>query len=369
MPEAPPIIPLAEPWLPDPCGEVVRQQIDSGFVGPGTTAQRFAGRIAEISEVAEAVPVSSGTVALSVAAWSLGLKPGDEVVVPAYGVISVINAFASIGLNPRLAEIDAATGCIDPKLLFQAITPRTRAVVHVDFCGSVGPELDAVAALCLDRGIPLIEDAAWALGRGRPGRRGGSFGAIGTTSFSVPKVITTGQGGAVLAHDPDQRDRAISAVDQGDVAWRRTNLNRGTGSNLRLSDVAAALGLAQIDQLSERLARKRRVFTILAELIGERLFRASDGEPPLQNIIFVDQPDDAVVALRAQGILAARQYRAMYHHPPFADLKDRDFPSSEFWSSHAVYLPFGIAMDERAAARVGEAVRGLNCRFVLPASA
>ncbi|MGH7119868.1 MAG: DegT/DnrJ/EryC1/StrS family aminotransferase, partial [Acetobacteraceae bacterium] len=359
-------IPLIEPWLPPPCGELVRQQIDSGFVGPGATAQRFASRIAEISDVAEAVPVCSGTVALSVAARSLGLKPGDEVVIPAYGVISVINAFASIGLKPRLAEIDVATGCIDPRLLDQAITRRTRAVVHIDFCGSIGPELDEVAALCEGRKILLIEDAAWALGRGRRGRRGGSFGAIGTTSFSVPKIITTGQGGAVLVHDPGQRDAAISAVDQGDVAWRSTNLNRSVGSNLRLSDLAAALGLAQIDQLSERLARKRRVFTILTGLIGEHLFRASDGETPLQNIIFVDRPDDAVAALRAQGVLAVRQYRAMYHHPPFAELKDRDFPASEFWSSHAVYLPFGVAMDEAAATRVGEAARGLNCRFVDP---
>lgn len=368
MEAVPPIIPFIEPWLPPDCGELVRQQIDSGFVGPGAAARRFAGRLAEATEVAEAVPVSSGTVALSVAALSLGLKAGDEVVVPAYGVISVINAFASIGLVPRLAEIDAVTGCIDPARLGQAITSRTRAVVHVDFCGSIGPELDAVAALCERRSIPLIEDAAWALGRGRPGRRGGSFGTIGATSFSVAKLITTGQGGAVLVHDADQRDRAISAADQGDTAWRRNNLNRGIGSNFRLSDVAAALGLAQIDQLSERLGRKRRTFTVLAERIGERLFRASDGEPPLQNIIFVDRPDDAAAALQARGVMAVRQYRAMYHHPPFAELRDRDFPASEFWFNHAVYLPFGMAMDEAAAARVGEAVRGLNCRFVVPAT-
>lgn len=358
------VIPLAEPWLPPACAEAVRRQVESSFVGPGATAQSFATRLAETCEVAAAVPVASGTVALSVAAQVLGLKPGDEVVVPAYGVISVINGFAAIGLIPRLAEIDPATGCLDPALLEQAITPRTRAVAYVDFCGSIGPDLDLVAAICCDRGIPLIEDAAWALGRGRPGRRGGSFGAIGTTSFSVPKILTTGQGGAVLAHDAAQRDAAICAIDHGDVDWRRTNLNRGIGSNLRLSDLAAALGLAQLDQLAERLARKRRVFAVLAERLGERLFGAADGETPMQHIIFVDRPDEVVARLRADGVLAARQYRPMYHHPPYAKLLDRSFPAAEFWFRHAVYLPFGVGLDEPAAARIGAAVERLNCRFV-----
>ncbi|MGH6678846.1 MAG: DegT/DnrJ/EryC1/StrS family aminotransferase, partial [Bradyrhizobium sp.] len=351
------VIPLAEPWLPPSCAEAVRLQVESGFVGPGAAGQKFGARLAEICEVAAAVPMASGTVALSVAAQVLGLKPGDEVLVPAYGVISVINGFAAIGLRPRLAEIDRMTGCIDPKLLDQAITPRTKAVAYVDFCGNIGPDLDEVAAICRTRGVPLIEDAAWALGRGTPGRRGGSFGAIATTSFSVPKILTTGQGGAVLMHGPAERDAAIAAIDHGDVNWRRTNLNTGVGSNLRLSDVAAALGLAQLEQLAERIERKRRAFSVLAEALGERLFRPADGEAPMQNIIFVERPDEVVSQLRGQGVLAARPYRPMYHHPPHAELRDREFPASEFWFRHAVYLPFGIALSEEAAGRLANAVQ------------
>jgi perosamine synthetase len=367
--DPPDVVPLAEPWLPAACAEAVRRQVESTFVGPGATVQRFAERLAEACEVAAAVPVASGTVALSVAARVLGLGPGDEIVVPAYGVVSIISAFASTGLTCRLGEIDAATGCLDPSRLDEAITRRTRAVVYVDFCGSIGRDLDEVATLCHDRGVPLIEDAAWALGRGRPGRRGGSFGAVGTTSFSVPKILTTGQGGALLAHDSEQRDAAICAIDHGDVDWRRTNLNRGVGSNLRLSDLAAALGLAQLEQLAERLARKRRVFAVLTDLLGERLFRAADGEPPTQHIIFVDQPDEVVAQLRSQGILAVRQYRPLYHHPPHAALRDREFPASEFWFAHAVYLPFGIGLDESAAERIGRAVWRLPCRFIPAGSA
>ncbi|MBV8184703.1 MAG: aminotransferase class V-fold PLP-dependent enzyme [Hyphomicrobiales bacterium] len=362
------IIPLVEPWLPPACAEAVRRQVETTFVGPGAAAQNFGARLAEACEVQAAVPVSSGTVALSIAAQVLGLKPGDEVIVPAYGVISVINAFAVIGLQPRLAEIDAATGCIDPKRLKEAITPNTRAVVYVDFCGSIGQDLDEVAAICAKQKVPLIEDAAWALGRGRPGRRGGSFGSIGTMSFSVPKILTTGQGGAVLAHDEAQRDAAIAAADQGDVNWRRTNLNNAVGSNLRLSDLAAALGSAELDQLEERWQRKRRAYSVLADHLGERLFRAADGDAAMQHIIFVERPDDVVGQLKSQGILAARPYRPQYHHPPYRALRDRDFAASEFWFAHSVYLPFGVALTEEGAARIGSAVQRLNCRFVSPAS-
>ena len=357
-------VPLAEPWLPPECAEAVRRQIETTFIGPGAASASFGERIAELCEVSAAVPVASGTVALSVAAQVLGLKPGDEVIVPAYGVISVINGFASIGMVPRLAEIGSRTGCLDPSRLDEAITPRTRAVVYVDFCGSIGPDLEQVAEICRRRGVALIEDAAWALGRGRPGRRGGSFGDIGTTSFSVPKIVTTGQGGAVLAHSHVQRDAAIAAVDHGDINWRRTTINTGIGSNLRLSDIAAALGSAAIAGIEERWARKRRAFDVLSALLSDRLFHAADGEPAMQHIIFVERPDDVMRQLNAKNIAAARPYRPMYHHPPYADLCDRAFPVSDFWFDHGVYLPFGVAMTEETAERVGNAVQTLNCQFI-----
>lgn len=359
-----PVVPLAEPWLPSDCAEAVKRQVETTFVGPGTVAHQLATKLAELCGTRAAVTVASGTVALSIAAKVLGLRHGDEVVVPSYGVISVINGFASIGLQPRLAEIDRRTGCIDPEKLKEAITPRTKAVCYIDFCASIGPDLDAVTDICRQRGIPLIEDAAWALGRVSAGRRGGGIGTIATLSFSVPKLITTGQGGAVLANSDAHRDAAACLVDHGDLDWRRTNLNRGIGSNLRLSDLAAALGLAQCNRLAERIDRKRRAFAVVSEILGDRLFRGADGDFPFQNIVFVEQADDVVAGLKAQGVLAARQYRALYQHPPYSGLRDRDFPAAEFWTDHAVYLPFGVAMTESDADRVGRAVASLNCRFL-----
>ena len=172
----------------------------------------------------------------------------------------------------------------------------------------------------------------------------------------------------MLTHDEAQRDAAIAAADQGDVNWRHTNLNNAIGSNLRLSDLAAALGNAELDQFDERWERKRRAYSILSEHLGERLFRAADGDAAMQHIIFVERPDDVVAQLKSQGILAARQYRPMYHHPPYQGLRDRDFAASEFWFGHSVYLPFGVGLTEQGADRIGLAVQRLNCRFVSPAS-
>ncbi|HVY12644.1 MAG TPA: DegT/DnrJ/EryC1/StrS family aminotransferase [Alphaproteobacteria bacterium] len=362
---APSIIPLAEPLLPPHCAEAVARQVQTGFVGPGPKAQEFAASLAKEAGVPHGLTVASGTVALSVAAIALGLRPGDEIVLPAYGVISVINAFGSLGLKPRLADIDAKTGCISAVALEKAITPATRAVCFVDFAASLGPELDEARALCQSRKLPFIEDAAWALGRKARGKKGGGNGDIGITSFSVPKIITTGQGGALFLHDEAMLNKAVALVDQGDTEWRKTGVNRGIGSNLRLSDVSAALGLAQLQELPERLKIKARNHEIIRKGLGERLFRASDGEPSTLNIVFVEEPESLMGFLKTKGILSMRQYRGYWQHPPYAALND-NFKGAQFWTDHAVYLPFGIGLSEEQAVRVMEAAAAYNGTFLAP---
>jgi perosamine synthetase len=349
-------IQLAEPWLPDECATAVATQIRTGFLGPGPTTQAFAGALAGLAGVRYCVPTVSGTVALSVVAKALDLRPGDEVLLPAYGVISTINAFASIGLAPRLVEIDRRTGCIAPERLARALGPRTKAVCFVNFSGRTGPELVEVARLCSENGVPLIEDAACALGQRYDGRAAGGFGTVGIYSFSVPKVVTTGQGGAVLMDSETHRDAAIRWIDQGDTEWRRTNLNREVGTNLRFNDILSALGLEQLKNLEERLDRRRAAHRAMRDVLGDHLYSVPDQQVPLYNIVFTARADELVEALRGNGIPATRQYRAQYQHPPYQHLRDGEFAASEFWASHAVYLPFGMALAPEEAARVAHAV-------------
>ncbi len=350
-------IPLVEPWIGPDCAQAVGKQVASGFLGPGETTGIFAKRLASLTGSRYCIPTISGTIALSLAAKALQLKPGDEIIVPAYGVISTINAFASFGFTPRLVDIDPTTACIDPPALAARLTKRTKAVCFVNFSGHTGAPLVAVAAFCRAKGLALIEDAACAFGHRYEGRSAGSFGTIGCLSFSVPKIVTTGQGGAVVTDDKALADRAQAFIDHGDLEWRRTNLNREIGTNLRFNDVLASLGLAQLDTLADRLARRRQGYFALREELDGYLYTVPGGEAPLHNIVFSDDPVALVGKLRAQDIGAAVQYRFLAEHPPYAKLDDGDFLGARSWGRSAVYLPFGLAMSVDDARRVGSAVK------------
>jgi len=358
------LIPLVEPWFPPKYADAVRDQLLSGFIGPGRTCQALADALRTFSGTSGCVLTVSGTVALSVAAHALGLNAGDEILVPAYGVISTINAFASIGLRPRLVDIERATACVSWKDLSEAISPKTKAVCYVNFSGHTGPGLAEVTEECARRGIPVIEDAACALGHRFQARAAGAFGTVGTYSFSVPKVLTTGQGGAVVSHDRNLLDRAAAFIDHGDLEWRKTNLNRDVGTNLRFTDIQASLGLCQMQDLEARLARRRASFQVLSEALNSYLYQVPGEEAPLHNILFTPQPDALVAALRAQDIQAVRQYRTVSQHPAYAHLSGA-FPNADYWTDHAVYLPFGISLSPEDAERIASAVQrsGISLHF------
>jgi perosamine synthetase len=356
-------IPLVEPWFPPEYAEAIRDQVLSGFIGPGPATQSFGRALAEYVHAAGCVLTVSGTVALSVAAKAIGLQANDEILVPAYGVVATINAFASIGLDPKLVDIDRETGCMSRERLDGAISPRTRAVCYVNFSGHTSAHLAEIAAACASRGIPLIEDAACALGHRHEGRAAGMFGAIGVYSFSVPKVITTGQGGALVSDDRRLLDKAAAFIDHGDLEWRKTNLNREVGSNLRLTDLQARLGLCQMRDLETRLERRRRSFTVLREALWPYLYQVPGDEAPLHNIVFAERPDELVAALRQRGIHAARQYRTLSQHPAYASLSG-PYSNADYWTSHAVYLPFGMSLTPEDAGRVATAVHQSRMRLL-----
>jgi perosamine synthetase len=351
-------IALCEPWLPAQYGDVLREQFLSGFIGPGRATDSFAGNVAELAGRAKCVLTTSGTIALSVAAKALALRPGDEILVPAYGVISTVNAFASIGLRPKLVDIDRRTGCMSVDLIEASISVNTRAVCFVNFSGYTGDNLVAAAALCRRRNLPLIEDAACAMGHRHNKCSAGAFGTVGTYSFSVPKIVTTGQGGAVLMDDPAIYERAAAFIDHGDLNWRRTNLNNGIGTNLRFTDLQATLGLCQMRDMAPRLERRRQSFAILQSGLGPYLYRVPGDEAPLHNIVFAREADRLVAALKQLGIGAVRQYRTISQHPAYSELGDRPFPNADYWTDRAVYLPFGIGLTAEDAERIVEAVLG-----------
>lgn len=358
-------LPLAGPWFPPAYAEAVGDQVLSGLIGPGPTTQAFSEALAAFLGVPRCLLTTSGTMALSIAARALRLEPGDEVIVPAYGVIATINAFASIGMRPRLVDIDLDTGCMSPELLTESLRPKTKAVCFVNFSGHTGSNLIAIRSVCAERNVLVIEDAACALGHRYQGQAAGTFGDIGTYSFSVPKVLTTGQGGALVARDPTVFERAAAFIDQGDLEWRMTNLNREIGTNLRFNDLLAAFGLCQIRDIENRLARRRESYAALRARLGPFLYAVPGEEAPLHNIVFSAEPDRLVTALRTAGVFATRQYRTLAQHPAYAELAERPYPNADYWSDRAVYLPFGMALSPADANRIADAIEATGVALEL----
>jgi perosamine synthetase len=347
---------FCEPCFAPAYANHVRDHIRGGWVGPGPATDEFAAGLAAYAGSKNCLLTTSGTVALSVAAVALGLLPGDEILVPAYGVISTINAFAVLGLRPCLVDIERLTGCMSPADLRARICSKSRAVCFVNFSGYTGENLVEIARICKEKGIPLIEDAACAFGHHHQGRSAGSFGDMGIFSFSVPKIITTGQGGAVVTDSPVHFEKALRYIDHGASNWRKTNLVLHVGTNLRYNDILAAFGLAQLRDIESRLARKRAAHEALRAVLGEKLYAVPDEAAPLHNIVFTPDRARLLSFLRERGIEAADQYRTLSEHPPFAGLRETGFPNADFWTRHATYLPFGLALEPDDARWIGECV-------------
>jgi 8-amino-3,8-dideoxy-alpha-D-manno-octulosonate transaminase len=226
---------------------------------------------------------SSGTAAVFTALAASGVGAGDEVIVPPFTFVADLEAVLWLGAIPVFAEIDA-TLCLAPESVEAVISPRTKAVLVVHMCGAMA-RIDALAELCARRGITLIEDVAQALGASFHGRCLGTFGRAGAFSFDYVKTITCGEGGAVITDEAGLHDAAQAFTDHGHDHRGRdrgADLHPILGLNFRISELHAAVGLAQLRKLDQILERQRAHKQYL-----------KDGLAGLPGLTFRDLPDPA----------------------------------------------------------------------------
>ncbi len=213
---------------------------------------------------------SSGTSALSIALASCGIGAGDEVIVPPFTFIATVEAVLNAGSVPVFADIDD-TLCLDPEAIEGVITPRTKAVLLVHMCGSMA-RVDAMSSLCKKRGLVLIEDTCQSIGSSFDGRALGTFGQMGCFSFDPVKTITCGEGGAVVTDDKGLYTVAQAYADHG---HDHIGDDRGLeghailGTNFRISELNAAVGLAQLRKLDHILERQRSHKQAIREALGQ----------------------------------------------------------------------------------------------------
>lgn len=260
------MIPITKPVFGEEELRAVQLPLETGWVVQGPHVERFEGLIAGYTGAAHAVATSSCTTALHVAVAALGLRPGDEVIVPAFTWISTANVVEYMGARPVFVDVDLETYNLDPAQLEDARSERTVGILPVHLFG-LPAAMDDVVAFARRHGLWIVEDAACSLGGWYGGRHTGTIGDAGCFSFHPRKSITTGEGGMITTASDDLASRCRSLRDHGasrsDFERHETSRSYALsdydllGYNVRLTDIQGALGAAQMERLEWILARRR----------------------------------------------------------------------------------------------------------------
>lgn len=355
----------------------VLDAVRSGWVAPlGPHVDAFEAEIAERVGVGGALALSSGTAALHLALLQLGAKPGTVVVVSSMTFAASANAIMYTGASPVFIDSQESDGNVDPALLIEAVDTLQRegttvaAVMTVDLfgrCADYGAIVDALA----ERGVPLLEDAAEALGASYEGKPAGSFGLAAAFSFNGNKIMTTSGGGMLLSNDLELLDRCryLSTQARQPVPhYEHTEI----GYNYRLSNVLAALGRAQLTRLDGMIARRRAIRQMyvdgLADIAGVRFLgrdsQRGDAEDNCWLATIVLDPeivtatvDSIIKSLAAEGIEARHLWKPMHLQPVFENERTFANRSAERLFGTGVTLPSGSILTDGDVPRVVDAVR------------
>ena len=365
-------IPVASPDLGGNEERYVVDAIRSSWISStGMYVDRFEREFSAACGTSTAMGVCNGTVALHLALLALGVRPGDEVLVPALTYVATANAVRYLGGEPVFVDVDPATWCIDPAKLEDAITRRTRGIVAVHLYGHPA-DMDAINRVAGIHGLWVVEDAAEAHFATYKGRPVGGLADIATFSFYGNKLITSGEGGAVTVSDPRLELRARTLRGQGMDPSRRYYFPV-TGYNFRLTNVACALLCAQLERREAIIGRRREIFDAyrsgLADVAGIGFQPVAEWAVPAPWLFCITvhpeaygrTRDELVKQLEVEGIETRPFFIPLNTLPPFREGARRRgdaVPVVEALGASGLNLPtFGaLARDDQT--RVIEAIRG-----------
>jgi perosamine synthetase len=361
-------VPLSGPYLDEREEQLVVDVLRSGRLSLGPTIDAFEEAIATRVGAPYAAAVSSGTAGLHLLCIGAGIGAGDEVITSPYSFAASANCFIYEGGVPVFADVDARTLNLDPAAVEAAVTPRTKAIVAVDIYG-YPCELDELRALAARHGLALIQDSCEALGAAYRGAPLGSHGPSAVFAFYPNKQITTGEGGVVVTHSEEEWRllRSLRNQGRGDSGGWLEHVRLGW--NYRMSDVAAALGLAQVEKLDEILALRRAVAARYDELLrgvdGVELPAADDADHVRSWFVYVVKlPSNAdrerVIAQFEREGIGYNRYLPSIHLQPYMreryGFREGMCPVSEDASARTLALPFFTALERDAQERVAEAL-------------
>lgn len=356
-----PFLPVSAPVLNGNEKLYVNECLDEGWISSnGKFIERFETEFARFCGVEHAVACCNGTVALHLALLGLGLGAGDEVIVPAVTFVASANAVHYAGATPVFAESDPVTWNLDPAHVARLITPRTKAIMAVHLYG-LPAKMKALAELARAHGLALVEDAAEAHGGEYQGRRAGALGDVATFSFYGNKNLTTGEGGMCLTDDTALAGRLRLLRGQGMDPQRRYWFPV-IGYNYRMTNIAAAIGVAQLERADWHLSRRRAVFAHYRELLAGVPGLTWQPEPEegrhacwMFTVLLPPRfnRDDIAAALLSAGIETRPVFPPMHLLPPYQHLaRAGSLPVAEDLSRRGLNLPTGAGLERADVVRV-----------------
>ncbi|MBF6592066.1 MAG: DegT/DnrJ/EryC1/StrS family aminotransferase [Ktedonobacterales bacterium] len=359
------MIPIAHPLLGTEEQEAVMRVLASGQLAHGADVEAFERRFAELSQVREAVAVTSGTAALHLALLVHGVGPGDEVITSPFSFAATGNTILLVGARPVFVDIDPKTYNIDPAAVEAAITPRTKAIMPVHIYGNPA-DMDQLMALAERHGLTMIEDACQAHLADIRGKTVGSFGT-GCFSFYATKNMTTGEGGAVTTNDPEVAERLRMWRSHGQ---KERYVHSGIGYNYRMMNIQGAIGVVQCEKVERWTEQRIANAAYLTERLREygQTPTVLPGHRHVYHQYTIQAPkgrdrDTFIQALAERGVGAAVHYPRPIHKQPYYQEHgfDMSLPIAEELARRVISLPVHPALSEADLETVAREVIAL-CR-------
>jgi perosamine synthetase len=364
------MIPVSEPLLDERALAYVQEAVRTGWISSeGKFIGEFERRWAEYCNVAHGIAVCNGTVALELAMAALALPAESEVILPSFTIISCVTAILRAGCRPVLVDCDPETWCLDVAEVERKLTGKTRAVMPVHIYGHMA-EMTPLMKLAEKFDLAIVEDAAEAHGAEYHGRRAGGIGTLGCFSFYANKIVTTGEGGMVVT---DNADLAAHARSLRNLCFRSDQrfLHTELGYNFRMTNVQAAIGLAQVERIEDHLQRKRRMAQLYTERLSDIPGLALPVERPgVKNVYWMygvvlkdDVPfaaADLAARLKEQGVATRPFFLGMHEQPVLRErglFAGESYPVTERLARRGLYLPSGLGLTEAQIDTVCLAVR------------
>lgn len=335
--------------------------VDSNYLNEGPRTKELEEGISKYMNAGYACLVPNGTLALALSLWALGVKRGDEVILPDLTFVATLNAVHMVGATPILADIDSETFNISVESVREKLSPKTKVVILVHINGRPC-DIEGFRAMKADTGLRILEDSAQALGSKYENRDHlGTLFDMGAISLAPSKVISTGQGGIILTRDEELRNRVLRLKDHGRLA--RSEMNHPfPGYNFKFTDLQAAVGLAQLNKLEGRLKKATADLELYQSMLKEVKdvavgeFNCSEGEVPLWIDACATRKNDYIAYMKARNIEIRPFWDLM--HRQWVGGRDEDFPNACAVEEKGFWLPNGPSLSKEAICRVCDETKG-----------